>query len=111
MPRNKTRKTQPLVEQEITVRQDVVTSGVQGQSFDLVMRFTDSALQPELYMDELVKMVIEGLIQQYGEILVKINWFDSNLMVIAPNKLPADDFLDASVTSPDGSGATVATEQ
>ena len=88
------RKKKP-VEQEITVRQDVVTSGAVGQSFDLMLRFTDSALQPELYMDELVKLIIEGLMDQYGTIVVKVNWFADGLQVIVPEKLPAQDFLNA----------------
>lgn len=83
-------------EQEITVRQDVVQgSKAVGQSFDLMLRFTDSALQPELYMDELVKLILEGMIENYGEIIVKVNWFAEGLQVIVPTKLPEQDFLDA----------------
>jgi len=83
-------------EQEIVVRQDVVQgSQAVGQSFDLMLRFTDNALQPELYMDELVKLIIEGLIENYGEIVVKVNWFAEGLQVIVPTKLPAEDFLNA----------------
>jgi hypothetical protein len=82
---------------EITVTQDVVRTGVQGQSFDLMLHFTDNALQPQLYMDELVKLVLEGLLAKYGSIIVKVNWWAEGFTVIAPN---------ASVTSQEGSGAT-----
>ena len=93
------RKTKKPAEQEISIRQDVVRSGATGQSFDLMLRFTNNALQPELYMDELVKLVLEGLLENYGEIVVKINWWADGLQVIVPNSLPIDDFANASVTS------------
>lgn len=83
-----------IADQEITIRQDVVRSGAVGQSFDLMLKFTDNITQPELYMDELVKLVIEGLIAQYGSIIVQVNWWSSGLTVIAPTTLPTQDFVD-----------------
>ena len=84
---------------EVSIRQDVVRGDVTGQSFDIMLRFTNNAIQPELYMDELVKLVLEGLLENYGEIVVKINWWADGLQVIVPNSLPIDDFANTSVTS------------
>lgn len=52
------------------------------QSFDLMLNFKNKADQPILYMDENVKLVIEGLLDLYGEITVKINWWGDGLKVI-----------------------------
>lgn len=85
----KSRKTQNL-QKEFKVEQEVVRQGVVGHAFDLIIRFKDKNNQPEIFMDENLQLLLEGLTERYGTILVKINWFDSNLMVIAPNELPPD---------------------
>lgn len=76
------------MEDTFVVEQEVVRTGVIGESFDLLLRFTNSIEQPELYMDELVKLILEGMIQQYGTIVVKVNWFAQGLTVIAPDETP-----------------------
>lgn len=78
-------------EQTVEVTQQVMRTGVQGESFDLILRFTKNIDQPELFMDELVKLVLEGLLDQYGRILVKVNWFAEGLTVIAPDAIPQND--------------------
>lgn len=96
--RNKKENKQKVKEQReqaFTMRQEVVRSGVKGQSFDLILRFNNNATQPEMFLDENTKLILEGLIERYGEILVKINWWDSGLIVIAPNEVPNSPFIDA----------------
>ncbi len=82
-----TRKKKGKVE-EWKIDQEVIRTGVRADMFDLLLRFTDNNTQPEILMDETVKMMIEGLTQRYGTIVVKVNWFAQGLMVIAPNEVP-----------------------
>ena len=89
MATKKRYKTQNLQE-PFGVENEVVRSGVLGQEFDILLRFNNDALTPELFMDENVKMVIEGMLERYGPIVVKINWWDSHLKVIVPGNLPED---------------------
>ncbi len=77
--------------QELSFTQEVIRSDVKGLPFDLVLRFDSTVDQPQLFMDELVKMTLEGLIERYGSIIIKINWWDSGLTVIAPNDVPLND--------------------
>lgn len=77
--------------EEFTVEQEVVRTDVKGESFDLLLRFTKGSDGVELFMDELVKIVLEGLLERYGQIVVKVNWFAEGLQVIAPNGIPAPD--------------------
>lgn len=74
--------------EEFTVEQEVVRTDVKGESFDLLLRFNNTIDQPELFMDELVKLILEGMLERYGQIVVKVNWFAQGLMVIAPNGIP-----------------------
>ena len=110
MKRRNTKENKKLVkeqrEQAFTMRQEVVRSGVKGQSFDLILRFNNTATQPELFLDENTKLILEGLIERYGEILVKINCWDSSLVVIAPNEVPNSPFIDAPQGHSEGSGST-----
>lgn len=73
---------------EFVVEQEVVRTGVKGQPFDFILRFNNSTEQPELFMDELVKLTLEGLIERYGKVLVKINWWSEGLTVIVPDGIP-----------------------
>lgn len=94
--------------QEFSVEQEVVRTDVKGNSFDLLLKFDNTIDQPQLYMDELVKIILEGLIERYGQIVVKVNWWSSGLMVIAPNEIPApDQTYNASVASQDGHTGTI----
>lgn len=77
-------------ELDFTVQQEVVRTGVKLKSFDLMLRFTKGTVQPELFMDELVKQLLDGLLDRYGQIIVKVNWWDNDLTVIAPNEIPAN---------------------
>jgi hypothetical protein len=74
--------------QEFTVEQEVIRTDVKGETFDLLLRFTKDKEGVELFMDELVKLVLEGLLERYGQIVVKVNWWAKGLMVIAPNGIP-----------------------
>ena len=91
------RKGKPETE-EFHVEQEVKRTGVTGRPWDLIIEFKQDVPTQQIYVDEDVKTIIEGLLQRYGRILVKINWFDSDLMVIAPDNLP-----DASQTRQEGS--------
>ena len=86
MARKKGKKT----EDTWNVTQEVVRTGVVGESFDFVWRFTNTIDQPELFMDELVKMTLEGLLERYGTIIVKVNWWADGLTVIAPKDIPSN---------------------
>lgn len=86
MPR---KKDKPIKDYEFTVDQEVVRKGVDLKSFDVMLRFKDDTTQPELFMDELVETLLKGLLARYGEIIVKFNWWDEGLSVIAPNEIPA----------------------
>ncbi len=81
-------KGKKVKEKEFVVEQEVVRSDVKGESFDLLLRFNNSVEQPELFMDELVKLILEGLLERYGQIVVKVNWWAEGLTVIAPNGIP-----------------------
>lgn len=78
-------------EYSFSVDNEVVRTGVVPKTFDLMLRFKDGATQPELFMDALVETTILGLLERYGEIVVKMNWFADGLTVIAPNGIPAPD--------------------
>lgn len=82
------RKGKSKKEVTFSVEQEVIRTGVVPQTFDLMLRFTDGATQPELYMDELVQTILLGLLERYGQIVVKVNWFAEGLTVIAPNGIP-----------------------
>jgi hypothetical protein len=82
------RKGKKAKVEEFTVEQEVVRTDVKGESFDVLLRFTKDTEGVELFMDELVKIVLEGLLERYGQIVVKVNWFAEGLMVIAPNGIP-----------------------
>lgn len=74
--------------QEFTIEQEVVRTDVPVMSFDLVLRFSDTTSPPELFLDETTDVILKGLIEQYGVIVVKINWWSKDLTVIAPNDIP-----------------------
>lgn len=78
-------------EYEFSVTQEVVRTGVVPKTFDVMLRFTDGGTQPEIFMDELVETLLKGLLERYGEIVVKVNWWADGLTVIAPNEIPAPD--------------------
>lgn len=82
------RKKEKKKEYSFSVEQEVIRTGVVPKTFDLMLRFTDGATQPELIMDELVETILLGLIERYGQIVVKMNWWDEGLSVIAPNGIP-----------------------
>lgn len=86
--------------EEFTVEQEVVRTDVKGESFDLLLRFTKGSDGVELFMDELVKVILEGLLDRYGQIVVKVNWFAEGLKVIAPNGIPDMDASGHSLQSP-----------
>lgn len=71
-----------------SVDQEVIRTNVVPKTFDVMLRFTDGATQPELYMDELVQTILLGLLERYGQIVVKFNWWDEGVSVIAPNGIP-----------------------
>ncbi len=77
------------------VEQEVVKTGVETKDFDILLRFTKGIDQSELFVDELTQLVLEGLIERYGQIVVKINWWAEGLTVIAPNDIPAQNALEA----------------
>ena len=81
------RKGKKKVE-EFSVEQEVVRTDIKGESFDVLLRFTKGSDGVELFMDELVKVILEGLLERYGQIVVKVNWFAEGLKVIAPNGIP-----------------------
>lgn len=76
---------------EFSVEQEVVRTNVVPKTFDVMLHFKDGATQPIIYMDELVETLLKGLLERYGEIVVKFNWWDEGLSVIAPNGIPAPD--------------------
>lgn len=80
-------------EQVLEVTQEVVRTDVKGESFDILLRLTKGSDNVEFFMDELVKVILDGLLDNYGQIVVKVNWFAKGLMVIAPNPLPKESFL------------------
>lgn len=84
----KSRKTQKL--EEFKVEQEIVRRDVKGEPFDVVILFQPNNPHPEIYMDENVKMVLEALTDRYGKIIVKFNWWNDGVMVIAPDTPPAD---------------------
>ena len=70
---------------ELEFSQTVVRQGVPINQFDIILRFQNNTDQPEIWTDELVKEVLQAYIKQFGEIIVKINWWSKDLMVIAPH--------------------------
>jgi hypothetical protein len=83
----------PKVE-EFTVEQEVIRTDVKGQSFDMLFRFTKGSDQVEFFMDELVKLILDGMLDRYGQIVVKVNWWAEGLQVIAPNGIPEQQPID-----------------
>lgn len=86
-----TRKGKNKIEQkveEFSVEQEVIRTNVEAQSFDLLFRFTKDQKQVEVFMDELMHLLLEGLTDRYGQIVVKINWWSKDLSVIAPHIIP-----------------------
>lgn len=69
---------------EFELTQEVLLSGTVGEPFDLILRFDNTVDQPQLFMDEMVKIVLEDYIKRFGKIIVRINWFSKDLHVIAP---------------------------
>jgi hypothetical protein len=105
------RKKEKKKEYTFSVEQEVIRTGVVPQSFDFMLRFTDTATQPELFMDELVELVLKGLIERYGQIVVKINWWAEGLTVIAPNGIPEpNQTYDALQGTSEGTRATIDSE-
>lgn len=77
--------------EEFTVEQEVIRTDVKGESFDMLFRFTKDSDNVEFFMDELVKLILEGMLDRYGQIVVKVNWWADGLTVIAPNGIPAEE--------------------
>jgi len=69
-----------------TFEQEVVRNNVKMESFDLLLRFTKDTATVELFMDDLVKTILEGLLDNLGQIVVKVNWWADGLTVIAPTQ-------------------------
>lgn len=86
---------------------EIKETNVHGESFDLVFRFTKGSDNVELFMDELVKLTLDGLLNDYGRILVRVNWFAKGLEVIAPDTLLNTDTPQHALQgTSEGSGST-----
>lgn len=59
-----------------------------GEEFDILLRFTGDLHHIEVFLDDNVQTVIEGLLKEHGQLVVKVNWFADKLVIIAPNKSP-----------------------
>lgn len=62
------------------IRVSIETKSDEVSAFDLVMHFT--AEGQTLYVDENLRLVLDDLIKQHGEVFVKVNWFSSDVTVI-----------------------------
>jgi len=54
------------------------------EEFDILLCFTSDRV--EVLADDNVRATIEGLLKEYSQIAVKINWFSPGLVVIVPKK-------------------------
>lgn len=87
------RNTKRQKKEPFNVEGELVRSGVQVEPFDILLRFNIKGKPPEVYIDADTKLLLDGLIEHYGEIVVKVNWFTTGLAIIAPNTLPSQDDL------------------
>jgi len=86
MARNKKRQLQNVKEDgSFSFTQEINPHPIYGEAFDLILHFENSIDQPQLYTDENIKLVLEGLIEKYGVINVRVNWFSDGLTVYSPN--------------------------
>ena len=58
-----------------------MTEVTEGQTFDVVLKFTGSIENSELLITDLVKAVLEDYIKQHGTVVLKINWWSPDLHV------------------------------
>lgn len=66
------------VEPEITKR------GVFLQQFDIMLTFEKDNDTPLISLEEYTRLIIDGLLDRYGKINVRINWFSKDLTIHAP---------------------------
>lgn len=70
---------------EIVVRR-IPTKDVVAFDFGLV--FTADSTDVGLYVDEDLRAALTILAKQHGQILVKVNWFSPDVMVVTPAENP-----------------------
>lgn len=65
---------------------DVFNATPVGEQFDILLRFTKDLYHIEVFLDDNVQTVIEELLKEHGQLVVKVNWFADKLVIIAPDK-------------------------
>lgn len=56
-------------------------------AFDFGLIFTKDSKDVGLYVDDDLRLTLETLANQHGQILLKTNWFSPDVMVVTPNEL------------------------
>lgn len=60
---------------------------VYGQTFDLALRFNGSIKDVELFIDENVQLVLEGLLKENKTITIQTNWWSKDLKIYSDNPI------------------------
>jgi len=76
--------------------------------FDIVLIFRkDKGLELELFVDENVKLVIEGLLTSNDSVVLKTNWFARGMKIHTLTNQELAQSVDASVRPPEARTATI----
>jgi len=57
-------------------------------AFDFGMIFTKDSNEVGLYVDDLLRDVLTSLANQHGQVLIKVNWFSPDVIVVTPAENP-----------------------
>lgn len=55
-------------------------------AFDICMMYKEGE-QPQIYMDQDLMQIISTLVARHKQLIIKVNWFSSDVLVITPSSL------------------------
>lgn len=65
-------------------------------AFDFGLLFTEGTKEVQIYVDDMLRESLNGLLKIHGKVILKVNVFSPDVMLITPAD---DDVIDASVSS------------
>jgi len=76
-------------------------------AFDFGLIFTKDSQDVGLYVDDLLRDVLVNLASEHGQVLIKVNWFSPDVLVVTPAENP-DPTQNTPVTSQEAPTAMTA---